>query len=110
MCGMRAARYALEYPRASGHLVLVNPIGLVDCRAGGGPWRNVDAWYAGQLQTGYDGIKAYQRKFYYRGQRTPDYDRWVRTLAGMYARPRMVAVVWAAPLASVMIFTQTVVF
>src|SRR3546814_3993884 len=60
MGGMLAARYALQYPLATGHLVLVNPIGLEDWRAEGVPWRNVDAWYAGQLKTGYDGIKAYR--------------------------------------------------
>src|SRR3546814_16949058 len=76
MGGMLAARYALQYPLATGHLVLVNPIGLEDWRAEGVPWRNVDAWYAGQLKTGYDGIKAYQRKFYYGGQWKPEYDRW----------------------------------
>src|SRR3546814_7947853 len=54
MGGMLAARYALQYPLATGHLVLVNPIGLEDWRAEGVPWRNVDAWYAGQLKTGYD--------------------------------------------------------
>src|SRR3546814_9842063 len=51
MGGMLAARYALQYPLATGHLVLVNPIGLEDWRAEGVPWRSVDAWYAGQLKT-----------------------------------------------------------
>ena len=36
--GMLAARYALQYPQATGHLVLVNPIGLEDWRAEGVPW------------------------------------------------------------------------
>src|SRR3546814_6022598 len=110
MGGMLAERYALQYPLATGHLVLVNPIGLEDWRAEGVPWRNVDAWYAGQLKTGYDGIKAYQRKFYYGGQWKPEYDRWVRMLAGMYAGPGKEAVAWDQALASDMIFSQPVVY
>src|SRR3546814_3199786 len=41
MGGMLAARYALQYPLATGHLVLVNPIGLEDWRAEGVPWRKI---------------------------------------------------------------------
>src|SRR3546814_1023764 len=89
MGGRVAARDAVQYPLATGHLVRVNPIGLEDWRAEGVPWRNVDAWYAGQLKTGYEGIKAYQRKFYYGGQWKPEYDRWVRMLAGVYAGPEI---------------------
>src|SRR3546814_14284920 len=89
-------RFRSQYPLGTGNLGLVNPIGLEDCGAEGVPWRNVDAWYAGQLKTGYDGIKAYQRKFYYGGQWKPEYDRWVRMLAGMYAGPGKAAVAWAA--------------
>src|SRR3546814_6117083 len=88
-----------DLPLATGHLVLVNPIGLEDWRAEGVPWRNVDAWYAGQLKTGYDGIKVHQRKFYYGGQWKPEYDRWVRMLAGMYAGPGKEAVAWDQALA-----------
>lgn len=110
MGGMLAARYALQYPLATGHLVLVNPIGLEDWRAEGVPWRNIDAWYAGQLETGRDGIKAYQRKFYYGGHWKPEYDRWVDMLAGMYAGPGKEAVAWDQALASDMIFNQPVVY
>ena len=110
MGGMLAARYALQYPRATGHLVLVNPIGLEDWRAEGVPWRNVDAWYAGELKTSAEGIKAYQRKFYYGGQWKPEYDRWVKMLAGMYAGPGRQAVAWDQALASDMIFNQPVVY
>lgn len=110
MGGMLAARYALQYPLATGHLVLVNPIGLEDWRAEGVPWRNVDAWYAGQLKTSREGIKAYQQKFYYAGQWKPEYDRWVDMLAGMYAGPGKEAVAWDQALASDMIFNQPVVY
>jgi pimeloyl-ACP methyl ester carboxylesterase len=110
MGGMLAARYALQYPDGTGQLVLVNPIGLEDWRAEGVPWRNVDAWYEGELETSFDGIKAYQQKVYYGGKWKPEYDRWVTMLAGMYAGPGKAAVAWDQALASDMIFNQPVVY
>ncbi|MDN5782997.1 MAG: alpha/beta hydrolase [Luteimonas sp.] len=110
MGGMLAARYALQYPDGTGQLVLVNPIGLEDWRAEGVPWRNVDAWYAGELKTSFDSIKAYQQKVYYGGKWKPEYDRWVTMLAGMYAGPGKAAVAWDQALASDMIFNQPVVY
>jgi len=110
MGGMLAARYALQYPKSTTQLVLVNPIGLEDWRAEGVPWRNVDAWYAGELKTSFDSIKAYQQKVYYGGQWKPEYERWVTMLAGMYAGPGGKAVAWDQALASDMIFNQPVVY
>ena len=110
MGGMLAARYALQYPQDTEQLMLVNPIGLEDWRAEGVPWRNVDAWYAGELKTDFDRIKAYQSKFYYAGEWKPGYDRWVAMLAGMYAGPGKAAVAWDQALASDMIFNQPVVY
>ena len=110
MGGMLAARYALQYPDGTAQLVLVNPIGLEDWRAEGVPWRNVDAWYAGELKTGFESIKAYQQKVYYGGKWKPEYDRWVAMLAGMYAGPGKAAVAWDQALASDMIFNQPVVY
>jgi len=110
MGGMLAARYALQYPDGTAQLVLVNPIGLEDWRAEGVPWRNVDAWYAGELKTSFDSIKGYQQKVYYGGKWKPEYDRWVTMLAGMYAGPGKAAVAWDQALASDMIFNQPVVY
>lgn len=110
MGGMLAARYALQYADSVEQLVLVNPIGLEDWRAEGVPWRNVDAWYAGELKTGFESIKAYQQKVYYGGKWKPEYDRWVAMLAGMYAGAGKAAVAWNQALASDMIFNQPVVY
>ena len=109
MGGMLAARYALQYPDAVERLVLVNPIGLEDWKARGVPWRDVDAWYAGELKTSADGIRRYQREVYYDGHWKPAYDRWVAMLAGMYAGPGRQAVAWNQALASDMVFNQPVV-
>ncbi|WP_149194848.1 alpha/beta fold hydrolase [Luteimonas suaedae] len=109
MGGMLAARYALQYPDAVEHLVLVNPIGLEDWKAEGVPWQDIDAWYAGELKTDFDSIKRYQREVYYSGQWKPEYERWVEMLAGMYAGPGKQQVAWNQALASDMVFNQPVV-
>lgn len=109
MGGMLAARYALQYPDATGKLVLVNPIGLEDWQAQGVPWRSVDQWHARELKTGFDSIKRYQQEVYYDGRWEPRYERWVEMLAGMYAGRGGGAVAWNQALASDMIFNQPVV-
>jgi pimeloyl-ACP methyl ester carboxylesterase len=109
MGGMLAARYALQYPDAVEHLVLVNPIGLEDWKAAGVPWRDVDDWYAGERRTTFESIKGYQRQVYYGGDWRPAYDRWVSMLAGMYAGPGGERVAWNQALASDMVFNQPVV-
>lgn len=109
MGGMLAARYALMYPAASEHLLMVNPIGLEDWKALGVPWRSVDDAYARELKTSFDSIKRYQLEVYYNGQWKPDYDRWVSMLAGLYAGPGRERVAWNQALTSEMVFTQPVV-
>jgi pimeloyl-ACP methyl ester carboxylesterase len=109
MGGMLAARYALQYPDAVGQLVLVNPIGLEDWKAEGVPWRDAGDWYAGELKTDFDSIKAYQLDTYYGGEWKPEYERWVGMLAGLYAGPGRLQVAWNQALASDMVFNQPVV-
>ena len=109
MGGMLAVRYALQYPHAVDRLVLVNPIGLEDWKALGVPWRDADAWYAGELETTGETIARYQRDVYYAGRWKPEYQPWVDMLAGMYAGPGREAVAWNQALASDMVFNQPVV-
>jgi pimeloyl-ACP methyl ester carboxylesterase len=109
MGGMLGLRYALQYPEALSHLVLVNPIGLEDWRAKGVPNATVDALFAGELKTTADSIRAYQRDTYYAGTWKPDYDRWVEMLASMYAGPDGRITAWHQALTSDMIFNQPVV-
>jgi pimeloyl-ACP methyl ester carboxylesterase len=110
MGGMLATRYALQYPAALEHLVLVNPIGLEDWKAEGVPWRSIDAWNAREQKTSFDSIRDYQRTVYYGGEWKPDYERWVRMLGGMYAGEGREAVAWSQALTSDMVFNQPVVY
>ncbi|HJR74135.1 MAG TPA: alpha/beta hydrolase [Luteimonas sp.] len=110
MGGMLAARYALQYPQETERLVLVNPIGLEDWRAEGVPWRNVDAKYAAELNSGYESIRKYQQSTYYHGEWKPEYERWAAMLAGMYAGPGKEAVAWNQALTSDMVYNQPVLY
>jgi len=110
MGGMLAARYALMYPQQLRHLALVNPIGLEDWKAKGVPWRSVDAWYANELKTSVDSIRAYQREVYYNGQWKPQYEQWVRMQSRMYDGAGKEAVAWSQALTSDMVFNQPVVY
>ena len=109
MGGMLATRYALQYPQATQHLLLVNPIGLEDWKASGVPWRSIDAWYARERKTSFDTIRDYQRTVYYGGEWKPEYEHWVRMLGGMYAGDGRDAVAWSQALTSDMVFNQPVV-
>ncbi|KAB7772300.1 alpha/beta hydrolase [Xanthomonas maliensis] len=110
MGGMLAIRYALMYPQATEHLALVDPIGLEDWKAEGIPWRSVDAWYANELKTNFDGIKKYQMEVYYAGQWKPEFERWARMQAGMATGSGKQAVAWNQALTYDMVFNQPVVY
>lgn len=110
MGGMLAMRYALMYPDKVDAMVLINPIGLEDWKALGVPYRSIDDWYQRELNSSYDSIKAYQQKTYYDGTWRPEYDRWAKMLAGMYAGQGRDRVAWNQAQTSDMIFTQPVVY
>ena len=84
---MLAIRYALMYPDEVDRLVLVDPIGLEDWKAKGVPSQSVDEWYQRELQTTAERIRDYERTTYYAGTWRPEYESWVRMLAGMYRGP-----------------------
>lgn len=108
MGGMLAIRYAIMFPDAVDRLVLVNPIGLRDRSEDGVPYVDVDSLWAGEKQTSYASIKAYQLENYYHGTWRPAYDRWVWMLAGMYRGPGRDQVALAQAKTSEMIRTQPV--
>lgn len=108
MGGMLATRYALLYPEATTKLLLVNPIGLEDYGALL-PARTPDQWYAGELKQTPEGIREYQRKFYYDGVWKPEYEALTELAAGMTQHPDYPTVAWTSALIYDMIVTQPVV-
>lgn len=109
MGGMLATRFARMYPQRVDQLMMVNPIGLEDWQAKGVPYADLDSAYAAELKTSFDGIKAYQMRFYYNGNWKPEYERWVQMLAGMYQGPGREVVAWNQAQTADMLFTQPVV-
>ncbi len=108
MGGMLATRYALLYPEATEKLLLVNPIGLEDYSALL-PARTIDEWYAGELKQSPEGIKAYQRKFYYDGAWSAEYEALTELASGMTQHEEFPVVAWTSALVYDMIVTQPVV-
>lgn len=110
MGGMLAMRYALMYPEAVEHLALVGPIGLEDWKAMGVPYQPVEQVYASELRTSYDSIRDYQLAVYYAGEWRPEFERWARMQAGMYAGPGREVVAWHQTLTFDMLMGQPVVY
>ena len=108
--GMLAVRYALMYPDQVARLLLVDPIGLEDWKAEGVPSQSIDQWYARELKTSADGVRAYEQATYYAGEWRPEYDRWVDMLAGMYRGRGREIVAWNSALLYDMIYTQPVLY
>jgi pimeloyl-ACP methyl ester carboxylesterase len=108
--GMLGVRYALMYPDQVERLVLVDPIGLEDWKAKGVPWQSLDALYQKELKTTAASIREYERSTYYAHTWRPDYEEWVRMLAGLYRGPGRELVAWNAALTTDMIYTQPVLY
>lgn len=106
--GMLAMHFALMFPEAAERLVLVNPLGLNDQMAEGVPYTPLDKLIAAERGKGFTQMKAYQLKTYYHGTWRPEYDRWIKMLAGQYATDDDDAVEIAQAKTSEMILTQPV--
>jgi pimeloyl-ACP methyl ester carboxylesterase len=106
--GMLAIRYALLYPEAVEHLVLVSPIGLEDWKAKGVPWHSVDTWFAAERKTTVETTRKYQQQTYYAGPWKPGYEKWVEMYAGMFSGAGRDTVAWASAKLYDMIYTQPV--
>lgn len=107
--GMLATRFALMYPQAVSHLVMVNPIGLEDWKALGVPYRSVDQWFERELKLTADSVRSYEKSTYYMNRWKPAYEKWVDMLAGLNAGPGHQIVAWNSALIYDMIYTQPVV-
>lgn len=106
--GMLAMHFALMFPDAVDHLVLINTLGLTDRMAEGVPYVPLDGLIKQEQQKNLASIKQYQRDTYYHGEWDPRYDRWVEMLAGQYASDAAEDVVLAQAKTSEMILTQPV--
>jgi len=74
------------------------------------PYRNLDQLYASELKMTPESIREYERLNYFGGQWKPEYDALIEIPAGWTRHPDYPVVAWDAALASVMVFTQPVLY
>ena len=109
MGGMLATRFSLMFPETVEKLILENPIGLEDWKLQV-PYKTVDWWYKNELKKNYDELKTYQKENYYDGIWKPEYEPWVKLLAGWTINEKYPLIAWNAALTYDMIFTQPVLY
>ena len=108
MGGMLATRFALLYPEITEKLILENPIGLEDYRAGV-PFQSVDQAEATELKSTEESIRKYHGSYYPNGYPAA-HDEWVRPLAAQTRHPDFPKVALVNALTFDMIYQQPVAY
>jgi pimeloyl-ACP methyl ester carboxylesterase len=106
--GMLAIRFALMYPSIVSQLVLVNPIGLEDCKAKGVPYQSIDQIYLSERALNYSSIRGYEQSTYYLGTWAPSYDVWVNMLLSIYKGTEAESYAFDQALITDAVYTQPV--
>jgi len=107
MGGMLATRYALNYADTVEQLVLVNPVGLEDYLRYV-QYKDPAFFYDSERSKTIDQVRAYQRKNYYDGQWSEDYEALIQIHAGWMNGPDWERIAWNNALTTDMIFTGSV--
>lgn len=107
MGGMLATRYALNHAKSVEKLVLVNPVGLEDYLRYV-EYRDPAFFYENEKSKTIDQIRAYQRKNYYDGKWSEDYEELIQIHAGWINGDGWDQVAWNNALTYDMIFTGNV--
>lgn len=108
MGGMLASRFALMYPNFTKQLILLNPIGLENYLEYV-EYKDSDFFYKNELNKTAQGVKDYQRKFYYDGQWNEQYAALTDFMIGQLNGPDKALIAWVNAKTYDMIFTQPVV-
>lgn len=108
MGGMLATTFAANYPQLVNKLVLVNPIGLEDY----GKYvefKDVNFFYKSELAKTLDKARSYQKKNYYDGKWSSEYEKLLVPLKGMLAGKDWKIVAWNNALTYGPIFSENIV-
>ena len=108
MGGMLATRYALSYPTQVTQLVLVNPVGLEDYLQYV-EYKDPNFFYQSELDKSIEGVIAYQKKNYYDGKWSDQYEALTTIHKGWLNGPDWAQVAWNNALTYDLIFTGAVV-
>lgn len=109
MGGMVAVRFALMFPERVTRLALINPIGLEDWKRVV-PYTPMDQRLAAEKKQTKEGIIEYQKKSYYDGKWTDEYEETAAHLIGWAQGPDREEVAEIAAITTEMVFTQPVVY
>ena len=108
MGGMLATTFAVNYPKLVNKLILINPIGLEDY----GKYvefKDVNFFYKRELAKTLDKARSYQKKNYYDGKWSSEYEKLLVPLSGMLAGEDWKIVAWNNALTYGPIFSENIV-
>jgi pimeloyl-ACP methyl ester carboxylesterase len=108
MGGMLATTFAVNYPKSVNKLILINPIGLEDY----GKYvefKDVNFFYKRELAKTLDKARNYQKKNYYDGKWSSEYEKLLIPLKGMLAGEDWKIVAWNNALTYGPIFSENIV-
>lgn len=108
MGGMLATTFAVNYPKSVNKLILINPIGLEDY----GKYvefKDVNFFYKRELSKTIDKAINYQKKNYYDGKWSSEYEKLLIPLKGMLAGEDWKIVAWNNALTYGPIFSENIV-
>ena len=108
MGGMLATTFAVNYPKSVSKLILINPIGLEDY----GKYvefKDVNFFYKRELVKTLDKARNYQKKNYYDGKWSSEYEKLLIPLKGMLAGEDWKIVAWNNALTYGPIFSENIV-
>lgn len=108
MGGMLAVNIAVNYSTSVNKLILINPIGLEDYSRYA-QFKDTNFFYQKQLNASLEKAINYQRKNYYDGQWTPEYEQLLMPLQGMLAGDDWQTVAWNNALTYGPIFSENIV-
>ena len=108
MGGMLATTFAVNYPKFINKLILINPIGLEDYGKYA-EFKDVNFFYKRELAKTLDKARNYQKKNYYGGKWSSEYEALLIPLKGMLAGEDWKIVAWNNALTYGPIFSENIV-
>ncbi|GHB57963.1 alpha/beta hydrolase [Psychrosphaera saromensis] len=108
MGGMVAVTFAANYSKVVNKLILINPIGLEDYGKYA-EFKDVNFFYKNELAKTLDKARNYQKKNYYDGKWSSEYEKLLVPLQGMLAGDDWPVIAWNNALTYGPIFAENIV-
>ena len=108
MGGMVATTFAVNYPKSVNKFILINPIGL-EYYGKYAQFKDINFFYKNELAKTANKARAYQKKNYYDGKWSDEYEKLLTPLKGMLAGDDWKTVAWNNALTTGPIFSENIV-